>query len=169
MALWSQILAIVAAIAVTWGLGWAVPPFAYPVGQACLLLVWGLTPWWGLIPMTSIAGMLLFSTFGIDAWPLICAMTLSGLGAMPSGVWMREGRGPMRAFIAMPFLIFGPWFIWRLFLSYSPYPTDHLPWYPSGLLSMIVIWAAVIWVREYKPKRRSYSLSDAPITWRGSR
>lgn len=169
MGLWAQIAIVLAVLLATWGIGWLIPAFAYPIGEGLLLLIWGLAPWWALIPLTGIAAMLLFNTFGLNAWPLIAALVMSGLAAIPLGHWWREGRGPVRALIAMPFLIAMPWLLWRLLLSYGPYPTAHLPWLPMGAASLPLLWGAVIWVREYRPKRRSYSLSDAPLAWRGAR
>ncbi|MCG3151131.1 MAG: hypothetical protein GEEBNDBF_00402 [bacterium] len=166
MTLPSQIGMIGALTILLWGLGWLSPLFAFSPGQALLLLVWGFAPWWALIPTTAIGGLLLFDTFGEAAAPLIGAIGICALAAIPLGHWMREGRGPARGLFLLPLFCCGPWYLWRLLLTYSDTSSRHLPWWPLGILSMVVLWGAMLFVREYQPRRRSYRLSDAPLLWR---
>lgn len=166
MSLAQRIILVSGVALLCWGAGWWLPVFAFPAGQAFLLLLWGLAPWWVVVPAIGIGSLLLHETFGPLAWPMIATLWLCTIVAIPLGEWLRSGKGPIRSLTAMPALILGPWVIWLLLLDYTALPKAHLTWWPPGLVSMLLIWCATIVAREAPGARHAYRLRETIPRWR---
>ncbi|HYE80003.1 MAG TPA: hypothetical protein VEI97_18640 [bacterium] len=158
MSPWAQAGIIGTAAAACYALGhvWAV--FAIPAGQLALLLLWGLAPWWVIVPVIGIFWMLLFETFGPGHWPYGVTLVVWTIAMLWLGPWWRSGRGWFRPAVLAPLLLLMPWLLMRLLVSYSPFEASHLGWIPPGLLSMALVWTAVLAARYYQPRRRTYRL-----------
>ena len=156
---WSSQVAVVVGVSVLcWLLGTIIPAFAIPLGQLALFLLWALAPWYLVVAGVGIVWLLTVLTLGPISWPYLLAIFLASLAAMLLGSWWRAGTGITRALIVTVPLLWGPWLLFRMALMYTPNSTAHLSWIPAGLATLIAVWIAVLFAREYEPRRKPYRL-----------